>query len=74
MRRSIAAILAAATDGASVLENKYGRAFCRRMSTTSFRPVVYPPVAPPRALPSVELMMSTCEQIVQGPLRATSSE
>ena len=39
---------------------RYGRDFCRRISTTSALPVVYPPVAPPSAFPSVLLMMSTC--------------
>eukprot|EP00850_Spirogloea_muscicola_P004037 SM000017S02777 [mRNA] locus=s17:234707:240157:+ [translate_table: standard] len=49
MRSPRAAMLAAATGGASVLEKRYGRAFCRSNSTTSAFPVVYPPVAPPSA-------------------------
>mmetsp|Transcript_8670 Transcript_8670/g.24473 ORF Transcript_8670/g.24473 Transcript_8670/m.24473 type:complete len:301 (-) Transcript_8670:201-1103(-) len=52
-------MLAPTTGGASELLKRYGRAFWRRMSITSLRPVVYPPVAPPRALPSVELITST---------------
>ena len=52
---------AAATDGASVLLNRYGLLRWRRRDTTSALPVVYPPVAPPSAFPRVELMMSTCD-------------
>mmetsp|Transcript_21420 Transcript_21420/g.51458 ORF Transcript_21420/g.51458 Transcript_21420/m.51458 type:complete len:243 (-) Transcript_21420:117-845(-) len=47
------------TAGAIELEKRYGRAFCRSMPMISLRPVEYPPVAPPSALPSVELITST---------------
>mmetsp|Transcript_19852 Transcript_19852/g.64588 ORF Transcript_19852/g.64588 Transcript_19852/m.64588 type:complete len:236 (+) Transcript_19852:230-937(+) len=54
---------AAATDGASVFEKRYGRAFWRSVCTISFLAAVYPPVAPPIAFPSVELTMSTSPQM-----------
>mmetsp|Transcript_3467 Transcript_3467/g.14007 ORF Transcript_3467/g.14007 Transcript_3467/m.14007 type:complete len:243 (+) Transcript_3467:1168-1896(+) len=60
MSSSNALVAAATRGGAMVLEKRYGRAFWRSTSTTSWRPVVKPPLAPPIALPSVELMMSTC--------------
>ncbi len=49
----------AATTGATVLENRYGRLRWRSRSTISLRPLVNPPEAPPSALPKVPVMMST---------------
>jgi hypothetical protein len=46
------------TGGATEFENKYGLPFYLRISTTSFLLAVYPPVAPPRAFPKVELITS----------------
>ncbi len=44
--------------GGTVFENRYGRARCRHISTSSARPLTQPPDAPPRALPSVVVMRS----------------
>ena len=57
--RSSAFSDAAVTAGASELENRYGRDRCRSSSTISLRPEVYPPEAPPRALPRVPVTTST---------------
>ena len=46
------------TDGARAFEKVYGLDFCLKRSTISFGPAVYPPIAPPSALPKVELMIS----------------
>lgn len=46
------------TAGGNEFENKYGLDFCRNTSISCFGPVVYPPEAPPSALPKVELIMS----------------
>ena len=51
-------MLAPTIDGASELEKRYGRDRWRSMSMISFRPVVKPPIAPPKALPSVPVKMS----------------
>lgn len=51
--------LEATTGGGKLFENRYGLDFCLNRSTISLGPVVYPPAAPPSALPSVELIMST---------------
>ena len=45
--------------GGTVLENRYGRLRWRSISMISLRPLVYPPLAPPSALPSVPVRMST---------------
>ena len=45
--------------GASVFENRYGRARWRISSTISARPDTYPPDAPPSALPRVPVITST---------------
>ena len=45
--------------GGSVFEKRYGRERWRRRSTISRRAAVKPPLAPPSALPRVEVMMST---------------
>lgn len=47
------------TAGGRVFENRYGLERCFNKSMSSFGPVVYPPAAPPNALPSVELIIST---------------
>ena len=57
--RSIASIEAPTIAGASVLENKYGLDFWRKISIISFFPDVKPPDPPPRALPKVP-----CEHMV----------
>ena len=49
----------ATIGGGSVLENRYGRERFRSSSMISRRPEVKPPEAPPSALPSVEVTMST---------------
>ena len=46
-------------DGASELENKYGLDFCLNTSIISFFPEVKPPIAPPKALPRVDVIIST---------------
>ena len=56
---SNARIAPVTSGGATVLLNRYGRDRCRSSSTTSARPLVNPPDAPPSALPSVPVMMST---------------
>ena len=45
--------------GGSVFEKRYGRERWRKRSTISRRAAVKPPLAPPRALPRVDVMMST---------------
>jgi len=45
--------------GGSVFEKRYGRERCRRISMISLCEEVKPPLAPPSALPSVLVMMST---------------
>ena len=57
--RSSAASDPATTLGATALENRYGRDRCRSSSTISARALTYPPDAPPSALPSVPVTMST---------------
>jgi len=49
----------ATTGGGKEFEKRYGRDFCLNKSMSSFGPVVYPPAAPPKAFPKVELMIST---------------
>jgi hypothetical protein len=49
----------AATVGGSALEKSCGRERWVIMSTTAPGPAMNPPAAPPSALPSVEVMMST---------------
>ena len=56
--RSITLIAPATMTGATVLENRYGRARWRHISTSSRRPLTQPPDAPPSALPSVVVMTS----------------
>ncbi|MCY1547369.1 hypothetical protein D9M68_834230 [compost metagenome] len=58
-RISSTAIDAPTIAGATVLENRYGRERWRSSATTSWRALVKPPDAPPSALPSVPVMMST---------------
>ena len=48
----------ATTGGGNELENRYGRDLWRSRSINCWGPVVYPPAAPPKALPNVELMIS----------------
>ena len=43
-------IAAPTIGGGTLLENRYGLPFCRRISMISACPVVYPPVPPPRAI------------------------
>ncbi len=62
---SKAAIAADTIEGASEFENRYGRDRCRSISTISLRAVVKPPSAPPSALPSVDVMMSTSPRTPQ---------
>ena len=57
--RSSTASEAATTAGATELENRYGRERWRSSSTISARPLTYPPLAPPSALPRVPVTMST---------------
>src|SRR5512143_2957321 len=44
---SMTRMVASTTDGATVLENRYGRALFRIQSMISFRPEMQPPDAPP---------------------------
>ena len=59
LANSMALIAPPATAGANELENKYGRERCRRSSIISRRPLVYPPLAPPNALPSVLVVITS---------------
>lgn len=59
MSRSSTLMADPTTAGGRVFEKRYGRDRWRSKSINSFGPVVYPPAAPPNALPNVELMMST---------------
>ena len=59
LNKSITFVAAPTIDGANELENKYGRDFCLNMSIISFLPEVKPPIAPPKALPKVEVIIST---------------
>ena len=53
-------LMAAPTiEGARELEKRYGLDRCLNISIISFLPVVYPPIAPPRAFPRVPVIMST---------------
>lgn len=61
--KSSTLIPAATTAGGNVLENRYGRDFCRSRSISSLGPVVYPPAAPPSAFPRVEFIISTLPDI-----------
>ena len=47
------------TIGAKEFENKYGRDLCLNISMISFLPEVKPPIAPPKAFPKVEVIIST---------------
>ena len=49
----------ATTAGGIEFEKRYGLALCLSKSMRCWLPEVYPPAAPPRALPRVELIMST---------------
>jgi hypothetical protein len=49
----------ATTAGGKVFENRYGLERCLNSWTISLQAEVYPPAAPPNALPSVELTIST---------------
>ena len=51
-------MVAAATVGAMLFENKYGRERCRSHATISLRAETKPPLAPPSALPRVLVKMS----------------
>ena len=57
--RSSTASEPATTTGATELENRYGRDRCRSTATISARPLTYPPLAPPSALPRVPVSTST---------------
>jgi len=48
-----------------VLEKRYGLERCRNKSIKALGPVVYPPAAPPSALPNVELIISTLPSILK---------
>ena len=52
-------LAAATTGGGSEFENRYGLDLCLRSAVILLLAAVYPPAAPPSALPSVELIMST---------------
>ena len=74
--------MVAAIAGANELLNRYGRERCRNQSMISRRPLVYPPDAPPIALPSVPVTMSTrsitpqCSGVPRppGPTKPTACE
>lgn len=59
IRISITLLADPTTAGGNVFENKYGRDRCFSKSINSRGPVVYPPAAPPNALPNVEFIIST---------------
>ena len=56
---SITAMDVATIEGVTVLLKRYGRDRCRRISIISRLPDVNPPEAPPKALPRVDVIIST---------------
>ena len=58
LNRSRTAIDAPTIEGASEFEKRYGRDRCLKISIISFLPDVNPPSAPPKAFPSVHVIIS----------------